>query len=131
VPFQPFYYKAQDRLPSKISWNSPTSKIASRVATDLVKKLKSEHTEAGITGKIRISSTSKIKKIRATKKNRIENGRRAINFGVNPHSNGLVFSRSILYFILRLTPKFNKITARAKTVKNVAIKCIRNGVKNF
>lgn len=48
----------------------------------------------GITGKIKINSTSKIRKIIEIKKNRIEKGRRAESLGVNPHSNGLAFSRS-------------------------------------
>jgi len=39
-------------------------------------------------GKIitKTNSTSKIKNSKASKKNRKENGRRAENFGVNPHS---------------------------------------------
>tara|TARA_B100000768_G_C10907791_1_gene220349 strand:- start:271 stop:417 length:147 start_codon:yes stop_codon:yes gene_type:complete len=43
-------------------------------------------------GNIRISSTSNTKKIIAIKKNRKVKGRRALNFGVNPHSKGLLFS---------------------------------------
>lgn len=39
-------------------------------------------------------STSKIKKITASKKNRIEKGTRADPFGSKPHSNGEAFSRS-------------------------------------
>ena len=38
------------------------------------------------TGKIRVISTSKIKKITAIKKNRKEKGRRADPLGSNPHS---------------------------------------------
>jgi len=45
-------------------------------------------------GRMRVSSTSKIKKITATKKNWIENGRRAEFMGSNPHSKGEGFSRS-------------------------------------
>jgi len=44
-------------------------------------------------GRMRVSSTSKIKKITATKKNWMENGRRAEFRGSNPHSNGEGFSR--------------------------------------
>ncbi len=45
-------------------------------------------------GKIKISSTSKMIKMIATKKNRIEKGSRDIVLGENPHSKGLYFSRS-------------------------------------
>jgi hypothetical protein len=43
-------------------------------------------------------STSKIMKITAIRKNRVENGGRAEFFGTNPHSNGDLFSRSSLIF---------------------------------
>ena len=56
-------------------------------------------------GNINTNSTSKTKKTRATRKNRIEKGSRALNLGVNPHSNGLVFSRSGRTLILRAQPK--------------------------
>lgn len=39
-----------------------------------------------------MSSTSKIKNKRATRKNCVENGARNINLGLNPHSKGLFFS---------------------------------------
>lgn len=38
---------------------------------------------------------SKIKKITATRKNRRERGVRGRRTGVNPHSKGLIFSRSV------------------------------------
>ena len=40
------------------------------------------------------NSTSNTKKIKEIKKNRIENGNRALNLGENPHSNGDPFSIS-------------------------------------
>jgi hypothetical protein len=43
-------------------------------------------------------STSKIMKITAIRKNRDENGSRAEFFGSKPHSNGDLFSRSLLTF---------------------------------
>lgn len=49
-------------------------------------------------GSKRVISTSKIKKITAIKKNRNENGRRAVPLGSNPHSNGEFFSRSEIVF---------------------------------
>jgi hypothetical protein len=45
-------------------------------------------------GKIKAISTSKIKKIIAIRKNRIENGIREELIGLNPHSKGLNFSCS-------------------------------------
>jgi hypothetical protein len=45
-------------------------------------------------GKIRVISTSKIRKIIVIKKNRIEKGIREEIMGSNPHSNGEIFSRS-------------------------------------
>lgn len=53
----------------------------------------------GIKGTIRIISTSKIIKIIAIRKNCIENGIRAKLKKLNPHSNGIIFSRSLLLFL--------------------------------
>lgn len=52
-----------------------------------------------IIGKIKAISTSKIKKIIVIKKNCIENGIRELVNGSNPHSNGEVFSRSLIDFL--------------------------------
>ena len=43
-----------------------------------------------IKGNKRISSTSKITKIKATRKNCREKGDRAVPIGINPHSKGLI-----------------------------------------
>lgn len=51
-----------------------------------------------IIGKIKAISTSKIKKIIAIKKNRIEKGIREELNGLKPHSNGDSFSRSAIIF---------------------------------
>lgn len=53
-----------------------------------------------IIGRIKAISTSKIKKIIAIKKNRIEKGRREEDKGLKPHSNGESFSCSIKDFFL-------------------------------
>ena len=45
-----------------------------------------------IKGKRITSSTSKTRNTKETKKNRIENGRRALYIGVKPHSKGDIFS---------------------------------------
>lgn len=52
-----------------------------------------------INGINNVISTSKIKKITAIKKNWIENGSRLDLLGSNPHSKGLLFSRSINVFL--------------------------------
>lgn len=52
-----------------------------------------------INGINKVISTSKIKKITAIKKNCKEKGNRADDLGSNPHSNGLLFSRSIKVFL--------------------------------
>jgi len=57
-----------------------------------------------IKGNIKTSSTSKTRKIRLIRKNRIEKGSRALYLGVKPHSKGLIFSRLIYSFFLNLTP---------------------------
>ena len=49
-------------------------------------------------GNKRVISTSKIKKITAIKKNRNENGNRAVPLGSKPHSKGEFFSRSEIVF---------------------------------
>jgi hypothetical protein len=72
-------------------------------------------------GKIRAISTSKIRKIMAIKKNRIEKGRRAEFIGSNPHSKGDDFSRSILAFFERT--EANPITTTlTKKIKDLMIK---------
>lgn len=53
---------------------------------------------AGIRSTISISKT---RKMTARRKNRVEKGRRALSFGSNPHSKGVLFSRSLNLRILR------------------------------
>lgn len=66
-------------------------------------------------GNNKVSSTSKIMKITAIKKNCNENGMRAEFLGSNPHSNGLFFSRSENVFIdlkfrmIKIIIKINQI----------------------
>ena len=68
------------------------------------------------------NSTSKTKKIRAIRKNRRVKGKRALNLGVNPHSKGLIFSRSRGNFFLNLIPAIitnstSNIINKIKTIK--------------
>lgn len=66
--------------------------INKKKTTNLL-KLYNSKTKTG-NGRTKAISTSKIKKITANKKNRMEKGRRAEDFGSNPHSKGELFSRS-------------------------------------
>jgi len=54
-----------------------------------------ENRESKGAGRIIAISISKTKKITASKKNRVEKGIRADLLGSNPHSKGLLFSRSL------------------------------------
>lgn len=58
-----------------------------------------------IRGKIKVISTSKIKKIIAIKKKCNEKGIRADDLGSKPHSNGEFFSRSIKVFFVIIVAK--------------------------
>ena len=62
----------------------------------------------------KIISISKTRKITASKKNRVEKGKRALSLGSNPHSKGVDFSRS---FSLRAL----KVYARLITNKTSKI----------
>ena len=73
-------------------------------------------------GKIKVISTSKIKKIIAIKKNRIEKGAREKYCGLNPHSKGDNFSRSLndLFPITELTKiKINEIIIEIIKTENI------------
>ena len=61
------------------------------------------------------NSTSKIRKIKQIRKNRIENGNRELLKGLNPHSKGLYFSLLENNFIPTLIP--NKKTTVDKITK--------------
>ena len=76
-----------------------------------------------IIGKIRAISTSKIKKIIAIRKNRIEKGSREEFIGLNPHSKGDSFSRSEIFF-------FPKIVERPITIKAI-MKMIQAIINKF
>lgn len=77
-------------------------------------------------GKRSTSSTSKIKKIRAIRKNRIENGIRALSFLVNPHSKGLSLFRSGKVLAdrvkARIATTIAKVEAIKKLVNNISIR---------
>ena len=77
-------------------------------------------------GNIKTNSTSKIIKIIEIKKNRKVKGNRALNFGLNPHSNGLIFSIIKIFFFLNNLP-ISKITIdKINEIKKTNIKYIIN-----
>ena len=66
-----------------------------------------------IKGRIKVISTSKIKKITAIKKKWRENGKRAGFLGSNPHSKGLLFSRSEnVFFLIKFKIITNKLAIK-------------------
>ena len=85
--FQPFYfYIDQSNMPWFHSWITPKIKInKNKIKTPLL-QISHEVFILTINGKINTNSTSKIKKIKVTMKNRIEKGIRDFKSGVNPHS---------------------------------------------
>ena len=50
------------------------------------------------------------------------NGNRALNFGLNPHSNGLIFSKEKKYFFLKIFPANRTIKAKINEIIKVTIK---------
>lgn len=59
-------------------------------------------------------SISKIKKITPNRKNRRENGSRALFLGSNPHSKGDLFWRSNISFLEMAIFKINNTTVRIR-----------------
>ena len=72
----------------------------------------------GISRTISISNTIKII---ANRKNRIENGIRAVFFGSNPHSNGVDFSRSSEDRALNKVAASNTINGIIKQIINLVV----------
>lgn len=86
--------------PSFHSWNNPSVTIRINKIYLMEKEIKlKDITKMGIGSKIMIS-ISKIRNNTANKKNRVENGKRALDKESNPHSNGEIFSRFNIAFIL-------------------------------
>lgn len=84
-----------------------------------VQIIKLETFKVRIIGRIKAISTSKIKKIIAIKKNRIEKGRREEFIGVNPHSKGESFSRSEIFFFPKIVDKAITINAMVKIISAI------------
>lgn len=114
-------YDDQFSDPSFHSWNSPNSRITkNRIAASspLIEFIISFSSGRGISRTISISNT--IKMI-ASMKNRNENGTRALFFGSNPHSNGDVFSRSVVDRILNIFASRNTTVEIVVANKNEII----------
>ena len=77
-------------------------------------------------GNIKTNSTSKIIKIIEIKKNRKVKGNRALNLGLNPHSNGLIFSIIKIFFFLNNLPATKTTVDKINEIKKTNIKYIIN-----
>lgn len=75
-------------------------------------------------GKISAISTSKIRKITAIRKNCKEKGIRADLLGSNPHSNGELFSRSLIDFLDRIVAIVITIIGIINLINILVIKII-------
>lgn len=82
-----------------------------KIIVTVDKDIKLQFLKIKVIGRSKVSSTSKITKITVIKKNCKEKGNRAEFLGSNPHSNGLIFSRSLKVF---LEIKFNKVVIKIK-----------------
>lgn len=115
------FYFDQSKDPSFHSWISPISRIKRNISIAVI--------AAGVfiivgrsgIGSSNTISTSNTMKIIANRKNRIENGIRAVFFGSNPHSNADDFSRSLFVRMFRISDNENVNTAIADAmVANVS-----------
>jgi len=117
-------YEDQSSDPSFHSWIKPSRRInrnnveVVRVTNRLLERI---IVGIGISKTISISNT--IKMI-ASRKNRIENGIRAVLLGSNPHSNGEDFSRSSMVRVLR-------IHAARSTIKGTIRAMVEDAVIRF
>lgn len=84
-----------------------------------------------IIGRIKAISTSKIKKIMAIKKKRIEKGSREEFMGLKPHSNGDNFSRSEIFFFLKIEERSITIKATIKIIHAIINKFKIIYIKHF
>lgn len=100
-------------------------KINKKIILVVNQIFKLENLIVKIIGSKRVISTSKIKKIIVIKKNRKENGIRELFIGLNPHSNGDIFSKFSLNFFEITVVIFMVIKEILKIrIKGVIIKII-------
>jgi len=88
-----YNYLIHLREPSFHSWISPNIRIIKNKDLAKIEDLIIFIFSLKITGNSKATSMSKIKKITANKKNRIEKGRRALSLGSKPHSKGVFLFR--------------------------------------
>lgn len=101
-----FFYKFQFKAPWDHSWKRPIKRIKKNKILESIQFIKLEVFIIEIIGKIKVISTSKIKKIIVIKKNRMEKGIREELKGSKPHSKGEIFSRSKSVFLETKTEIF-------------------------
>lgn len=108
------------------SWKRPINKIIRKKKEVIVQIFILEFINVKIIGKIKVISTSKIRKIIAIIKNRIEKGKRDEFNGLNPHSKGEDFSDSKNIFFLKIEEIniVNQLIKKIKIVKNINKKII-------
>jgi len=105
--------------PSFHSWTVPIIKIIINKIDKIVHVLILKLLKISGIGIRIVISTSKIKKITATKKKCKEKGTRADDFGSYPHSKGEPFSRCISFFMANLL--LIKIRATDNKILNIII----------
>lgn len=135
-----FYYKSYFFQSNVFSFHSikiPTNKIIKNIILVFVHKIILDLKILGINGIIKIISTSKIIKIIAIRKNCIENGIRAELKKLNPHSNGICFSRDFCLFLeiiveidirINVTVKLVKIVIKIIIIKKTILGFLENNV---
>ena len=83
----------------------PHNKTTKKVKYTILQYVILDENIAGMAGRSITISTSKIKKIIVSKKNRSEKGRRCLQFASNPHSKGDDFSRLKYPFLDKIKDK--------------------------
>ena len=96
------FYWAQSKEPWFHSWPVPPTRTNNNKYKVALFNTTSDWSSPIKNGNNNTNSTSKIKNTNVRRKNRIENGNRALCLGVNPHSKGLIFSWATTCFIARL-----------------------------
>ena len=118
------YYWAHVNEPSFHSWKSPRIKITKnrKLPTNRISLMPVE--SAARTGNKRTISTSKIRKMIASRKKRKEKGNRADFIGSNPHSKGELFSRSLVVRFANTQP--SNITTPERIIAKRLLKIVPN-----
>lgn len=113
-------YSAQFKEPSFHSCISPKNKIMRKILEPTSVVVRCGPCTRSGSGKRSTTSTSKIKKMSARRKNRREKGVRAEPFGSNPHSYGEPFSRF-----------WKKLSDRSEPIVIRIIEIIKEIIKNI